>query len=102
MSDLDLRICNTEDLKALVADAQRRRFNRVPVLPENVDPDGNHVLSRILFGHNMDRPGVPLHHRCLVLVKVADSMQPFEVVLDVEDGAFNALHQPEAVLSESA
>ena len=87
----DYRVCNTEDLRLLVKVAKRNGFNRIPILPD-LDPDGGHVVSIVLFGHNMDQSSV-FHHRCRVLCKVLDEDNPVEIMLDVRDEDFRRLHK---------
>lgn len=93
----DLRICNTDTLTDLASDAEKQGFNRAPRLPERLDPEGNHVLNRVLYGHNMEG-AAPLHHRVLVLAKVEGTDEPAEFMLDITETNWQALHRPEAVL----
>lgn len=82
----DLRVCNTDDLRHLVKQADRHDLNRrMDLMGVRLDPEGNHVLSLILYGHNMDVPGTLLHHRVQVLAKTEGSMDPLCFVLDVLD-----------------
>lgn len=94
------RVVDTRGLRALASDAARHNLNRVPELPENIDPDGYHLLSMVLFGHNMDSSPV-LHHRCTVLIKVQGSLKPVEAMLDITDTAFTNLPSAEFVLKHA-
>lgn len=82
----DLRVVDTPTLKGLVALADALELNRIPsdAVMDALDPNGFHVLSLVLYGHNMDTAEV-LHHRALVLIKVRDSDEPVETYLDVPD-----------------
>lgn len=95
------KVINTNDLKYLVSDANFQDFNRVPNLPANIDEDGTHVLELILYGHNMDSAPV-LHHRTRVMVKVRGSMEPVEVILDVDDRNWQSLRAADTMLGQTA
>lgn len=85
-----LKVCNTTDLRVLNAKANRARLNRTINLDAiDVDPDGNHVLHMVLFGHNMD--STALHHRARVLIKTVGTMDPTEALLDILDEDWNRL-----------
>lgn len=80
----EYKAVNTADLVTLVEHAVEHKFNRIPLLDQvDVDPDGAHLLARVLYGHNMDAAGVPLHHRCRLLVKVRDVEDPAWAWIDV-------------------
>ena len=49
-----------------------------------LDPEGNHIASLILWGHNIDSARY-LHHRMQVLCKVKDSDDPVHIILDILD-----------------
>jgi hypothetical protein len=98
----DQRVCNSHDLRILAERAQQFRFNRVPVLPDNLDEKGTHLIIRDLFGHNMEQAKNVLHHRCRVLIKVADDTEPVIVSLDVRDEDFENLHVVEAAIVGAA
>jgi hypothetical protein len=81
---MDLKVCNTEDLRHLANVAKRHDLNRQMPAGLDLDPDGNHVLSLVLWGHNAEASPA-LHHRVLVLAKVRGSMEPETFHLDVLD-----------------
>lgn len=82
----EYKAVNTADLATLVEHAVEHQFSRVPLLDQvDVDPEGAHLLARVLFGHNQDAADVPLHHRCRLLVKVTDSNDPAWAWIDVLD-----------------
>lgn len=91
----DIRVVDTPTLRKLVRIADKLELNRIPSdeVMARLDPDGFHVLSLILYGHNMDSAPV-LHHRALVLIKVTDSDDPVEVALDVPDAQWTGLPVP--------
>ena len=91
------RVCNTDDLKALDGNALRHNLNRTltPEFMEALDPGGNHLLAMLLFDHHKYGGRAPMHHRVLVLAKMADSTDPTTVYLDVLDTDWNRLLTPE-------
>lgn len=88
-----MKICTTEDLKRLARRAEALHLNRQIEVPEDIDPDGVHVLGMVLYGHNMDAGGHGslLHHRTRLYMKVRDSMDPVEAFLDVLDDDWRML-----------
>ena len=54
------RICNTPDLRVLARKPGAGQLD--PGLNAQLDPEGTHVLTVVLFGHNMDA-GKPLQHK---------------------------------------
>lgn len=81
----DARVASTEALLRLDLRARQDGLNRSlpPSLRERLDPNGYHVLSVALAFHNgVDATPYP-HHRVTALLKVADTWEPQEALLDV-------------------
>lgn len=72
-----VRIANTATLKKLLAKAGRE-------VPPGLDPVGVHVLSDVMMHNDADV-------RCRVLVKITDTMEPFELLLDVPPADWDRL-----------
>lgn len=86
MTTADIRVINSDDLVALNGKGVKYRLNRT-VTDEflaTLDPEGNHICSLILWGHNLDSARY-LHHRMMVLCKVKDSDDPERIILDIMD-----------------
>lgn len=82
----NIRVLNTEDLRIIDAHGHQHHLNRVLDLDHvDLDPDGAHLLILVLYGHNMDNPGYPLHHRCRLLAKTLDHDEPLIELVDVLD-----------------
>jgi hypothetical protein len=58
-----------------------------------LDPNGNHIASLILWGHNADSAH-KFHHRARVLCKIIDHDKPVMVLLDIADEDWARLHTP--------
>lgn len=93
-----MKVCNTDDLAYLIHAAKRHNLNRQASVGfiKELDPNGNHVLSLMLYGHNMDVPGTLLHHRVQVLCKVKGEIMPMTLMLDVLDSDWGRLPSVEA------
>lgn len=92
MNTADIRVINSDDLVALNGKAVKYRLNRA-VTDEfltTLDPEGNHICSLILWGHNLDS-AKHLHHRMMVLCKVKDSDRPETVIIDILDEDWKVL-----------
>ena len=92
----EVRICGYEDLIELAERGQKNEFNRtldVKQLKAALDPEGNNVISIILYGHNWDSAGElrPLHHRVICYAKLLDTDKPAELIFDVADHDLNQL-----------
>lgn len=77
------RICTTPTLRILAANGKGFGFNRQIEIPDDIDPDGNHLLILKLFGHNADAI-TEFHHRCQIYMKRVGS-DPLVAVVDVAD-----------------
>lgn len=98
MRDLAPRVADTPTLLTLARNARRHKFNRqlpLEALERHLDPDGRHVVSIALWGHNLDRTPINLHHRCQVLAKVKDSPDPMTLWLDLTDQDWRDLEPAE-------
>lgn len=84
------RVCTTDTLRVLAAEAETLHLNRQIVVPDDIDPDGTHMLLMVLYGHNMDQAST-LHHRCQVWMKMKDTGVPDTVLLDVTAAAWDGL-----------
>jgi len=94
------RIATSNDLTAINDRSIRAGFNRTldpEALAANIDPDGLHVLSLVLLGHNADATGVPFHHRTRVMMKPKGADLPEIAYLDLSDTDWTALPTVEAV-----
>lgn len=89
----DMKVANTEDIRLLNKTAIKCKFNRA--LSDDaiaaLDPEGNHVLVMMLYGHNMDSAR-ELHHRTRAILKVPGTMEPITAMLDVLDTDWKELH----------
>ena len=81
----DGRVVNTAGLLALALDGRDCMFNRQldgGLLMQVADPAGVHMLTVVLPFHNGTDQADP-HHRCRVLIKTPDSIDPTEALIDV-------------------
>lgn len=86
LSGKDLRVINTGTLLALNAKAVKLGYNRQldsERLIENVDPDGSHIVKAFMLHEHAAGVKVDPHIRCMVFIKVKDTMEPTEGWLDV-------------------
>src|SRR5262245_52144223 len=92
------RIATTNDLLAINERSTQHGFNRT-LDPEalDLDPDGLHVLSIALMGHNESAAGVPFHHRTRVMMKFSHRDLPETAWLDLTDTDWQELPTVEAV-----
>lgn len=100
----DIRVCNTGTLLRLNRQAIKHDLNRTldhKALTKALDPEGNHILSIVLWGHNVDS-APELHHRVQVLAKVNGSEAPTTTILDVLDADWKRLTTLDAVVADAA
>lgn len=89
----DRKVCNSDDLYSMMSWADKTKQNRCATTEELVpilDPDGTHLLVRLLAFHNDH-----MTDRVLVFAKVRDTMIPAEFMLDVKHEHYEALNTPE-------
>lgn len=81
----DTRIASTEALLRLDLRARQDGLNRLltPYVRERLDPDGFHVLSVALPFHNGVEASPYPHHRVSLLLKLRDSRDPVDGMLDL-------------------
>ena len=91
---MTIKVVTTHDLllmaKAGIDNKLNRQLNS-PVVKAVIDDTKVCILSLLLYGHNMDMQGVPLHHRVQALIPIKNQTEPMEVVLDVLDEHFKQL-----------
>ena len=89
----EYRVCNTASLLALALDGRDCDFNRQldgGLLMQVADPGGVHVLEVVLPFHNgTDQPDP--HHRCRVMIKVPDTVEPVDATIDVRVSMWDKL-----------
>lgn len=89
----EYRVCNTASLLALALDGRDCGFNRqldAELIRLAADPEGVHVLEVVLPFHNgTDQPDP--HHRCRVMIKVPDTVEPVDATIDVRATMWNKL-----------
>lgn len=84
------RVCTTKTLRVLAQHGKALGFNRQIEVPDDIDPDGAHLLSMRLFGHNADA-ATEFHHRVEFYLKRKDSMEPLVGLMDISDDDWNDL-----------
>jgi hypothetical protein len=92
----DIRVATTPQLLDILYRTRELRLNRQPPATLLLDPEGLHVLSMVLWGHNMDHAPI-LHHRAMVMVKLTGQESPAEFLLDIDAVQWDALPVAESV-----
>ena len=93
------KIVNTPVLLDMFDRARKFGFNRQGPLREiTLDSNGLHVLTLVLYGHNMDSAQI-FHHRVRVLAKEEGFSAPVEFLLDVEDTYWDRIPDAETVMA---
>jgi hypothetical protein len=89
-----MKIINTPELQRLAAAAVQTDRNRQldPVVLEQLDPDGFHIISQFLLHNDQE-------WRCRVFVKLVDRADPYEGWLDVSFEDWQAVERLDAVLA---
>lgn len=92
---VDNKVVSTNDLIELIRTANLQRFNRRADhdIPERLDPEGVHIVARVLAFMNDG-----FFHRCRVFAKVPGSDEPIEFWLDVRSEDYEKLSDPSTVL----
>ena len=87
-----MKVITAKVLTDVNTQSKNYRFNRTLTneFINTLDPDGFNLVMIALFGHNGDVADI-LHHRCRVMAKVKDSMEPVEVLLDIEAKTYERL-----------
>ena len=92
--DSVIKVALAQDVIRMATAGINAKLNRqlnVQVLNSIIDDSKVAVLSLLLYGHNMDKEGVPLHHRVQGLLPIKGQTEPMEVVFDVLDEHFKQL-----------
>ena len=88
------RVFTTGLLLAAMDDARRHSFNRqadIEEIRKVIDPAGLHVASVMLMFHQASpERELPDHHRISIFVKPLRTMEPIELVIDVETKYWDA------------
>lgn len=93
------RVCTTPTLRILEANGVALGLNQRIQVPEDIDPDGAHLLIMLLFGHNMDA-GTEMHHRVQVYMKRKDSDEAIIALMDIMDDDWQALQPASSLVAE--
>ncbi len=89
----DRKLCSTDSLLYLCAWADRTEQNRRAVTEElapRLDPDGVHLLLRLLAFHNDQNVD-----RVMVFAKLKNTPAPAEFMLDIPHDKYEMLPTPE-------
>jgi len=84
------RVVDTQGLKALAFTS--KNFNRSFDVPENIDPNGLHLLDIVIWGHNDDHAEVA-HHRVRAMLKLSRLSEPMDVIFDMEASTWQLLRK---------
>lgn len=100
--DAGNRALNDMQIREVIADGARYDLNRQlsDRITAKLDPDGTHILSLMLYGHNMDWDTTrPLHHRAYALLKLKDRGpdDPYTLMLDITDQRWRSLPSAESL-----
>lgn len=93
------KVINTTTLENLQDAAIEAGYNRTlgGIDIDDVDPDGFHILTSVMFHSHAAGLKVDPHHRCSVLVKMTDQHDPVESFIDVSFEDFDNLLDAVAV-----
>ena len=87
-----MKIVTSKVLTDVNTQSKNYKFNRTlsNEFIKHLDPEGLNVLNIVIFGHNEDFAEIH-HHRCQVLAKFENSVEPVEVFLDIASDTYNRL-----------
>lgn len=87
-----MKIITSKVLTDVNTQSKNYKFNRTlsNEFIKHLDPEGLSVLNIVIFGHNEDFAEIH-HHRCRVLAKFENSVEPVEVFLDIATDTYNRL-----------
>ena len=84
------KIITASQLKTAIRTGALYGFNRQanPDFLKQIDPEGFNVVSVILPYHNGRDQQTP-HHRCSILVKVKNTDEPVDLIIDIAESEYN-------------
>ena len=91
MMNYDYAVTDAAGVEILMRHGDQYDFNRqlAPDVLDKLDPEGKHVLMIIVYDHDRSgRPDIvddPMHHRCLIYLKLKDQDKPAQAFIDVTD-----------------
>ena len=102
MTNTNIRVVNTRNLKRLIETAEVLGLNQYPDIKRlSLDPAGFHVLELMLLDHKGFTNRDVIHHRVRVMAKVwqrhDEPLAPAEFLLDIRAEDWNSLVDVESM-----